>query len=211
MAQLPATEHDRDLHLVAFAQELGHLTVLGVEVADADLGPILHLFDAGTGCLAPRFLGPLRRVELELSEVHDSTHRRLRLRGDFDEIKIELPSDVERFGQRLDSQLLAIRVDQADFPGSYAVVDPVLVGGGGCGYRASLLKWSAPVLRPDIQKAGVGKQRPPLAVDRLIGLAGVSNNLVKSMEIRKALPPRFDPVSLFPRPSCGPARRRGFG
>ncbi len=32
---------------------------------------------------------------------------------------------------------------------------------------------------------------PPLAVDRLIGLAGVSDNLVKSIEIDKRLPPRM--------------------
>ncbi|WP_218022883.1 XamI family restriction endonuclease [Calidithermus terrae] len=32
---------------------------------------------------------------------------------------------------------------------------------------------------------------PPLAVDRLIGLAAVSNNLVKSMELDKRLPPRM--------------------
>ena len=32
---------------------------------------------------------------------------------------------------------------------------------------------------------------PPLAVDRLIGLAGVSTNLVRSMELEKKLPPRM--------------------
>lgn len=32
---------------------------------------------------------------------------------------------------------------------------------------------------------------PPIAVDRLIGLAGVSPNLVKSMELEKKLPPRM--------------------
>ncbi len=32
---------------------------------------------------------------------------------------------------------------------------------------------------------------PPIAVDRLIGLAGVSTNLVKSMELEKKLPPRM--------------------
>ncbi len=32
---------------------------------------------------------------------------------------------------------------------------------------------------------------PPLAVDRLIGLAGVSTNLVKSMELEKKIPPRM--------------------
>jgi type II restriction enzyme len=35
---------------------------------------------------------------------------------------------------------------------------------------------------------------PPLAVDRLIGLAGVSPSLVKSMEDKKRLPPRMDLV-----------------
>jgi len=30
---------------------------------------------------------------------------------------------------------------------------------------------------------------PPLAVDRLIGLAGVTPNLVKSIELKKKLPP----------------------
>ncbi len=37
---------------------------------------------------------------------------------------------------------------------------------------------------------------PPLAVDRLIGLAGVSTNLVKSMEIEKKLPPRMNPTEI---------------
>ena len=32
---------------------------------------------------------------------------------------------------------------------------------------------------------------PPLAVDRLIGLAGVSNNLVKTMELQKRIPARM--------------------
>jgi hypothetical protein len=34
---------------------------------------------------------------------------------------------------------------------------------------------------------------PPLAVDRLIGLAGVPTNLVKSMELARKLPPRMRP------------------
>ncbi len=34
---------------------------------------------------------------------------------------------------------------------------------------------------------------PPLAVDRLIGLAGVPNNLVKSIELKKRIPPRMNP------------------
>ena len=37
---------------------------------------------------------------------------------------------------------------------------------------------------------------PPLAVDRLIGLAGVSSHIVKSMELRKRLPLRMNPVDI---------------
>jgi XamI restriction endonuclease len=37
---------------------------------------------------------------------------------------------------------------------------------------------------------------PPLAVDRLIGLAGVSTNLVKRMELEKKLPPRMSDASV---------------
>jgi len=37
---------------------------------------------------------------------------------------------------------------------------------------------------------------PPLAVDRLIGLAGVSATLVKSMELKKRLPPRMAAASI---------------
>lgn len=37
---------------------------------------------------------------------------------------------------------------------------------------------------------------PPPAVDRLIGLAGVPSNLVKSMEIKKKLPPHMSPADI---------------
>ena len=36
---------------------------------------------------------------------------------------------VERFGQRLDPELLAVGVDQAHLSGTNAVVDPVFTGG----------------------------------------------------------------------------------
>lgn len=37
---------------------------------------------------------------------------------------------------------------------------------------------------------------PPIAVDRLIGLAGVSTNLVKSMELKKRIPPGMPAVAV---------------
>ena len=39
---------------------------------------------------------------------------------------------------------------------------------------------------------------PPLAVDRLIGLAGVTPNLVKSIELKKKLPPRMISTAAIP-------------
>src|ERR1035437_6656079 len=40
------TEHDGDLHLVTFGQELLNEACLGVEVTGSDLRPVLHLLDA---------------------------------------------------------------------------------------------------------------------------------------------------------------------
>ena len=52
MGHLPATEHDRDLHFVALVEEVGDLASLGVEVAAADLGAVLHLLDLHVAGLA---------------------------------------------------------------------------------------------------------------------------------------------------------------
>jgi hypothetical protein len=58
------------------------------------------------------------------------------------------------------------------------------------GYMADI---QPPVLHehPDILPTLRMSTCPPLAVDRLIGLAGVSTNLVKSMELEKKLPARM--------------------
>ncbi|HEY5705734.1 MAG TPA: XamI family restriction endonuclease [Terrimicrobiaceae bacterium] len=46
---------------------------------------------------------------------------------------------------------------------------------------------------------------PPLAVDRLIGLAGVSAGVVKSMELDKRLPPRMSVADIegYKQYACG--------
>ncbi len=46
--------------------------------------------------------------------------------------------------------------------------------------------------RPEILPTLRMSTCPPLAVDRLVGLADVPTNLVKSMEVEKKLPPRMD-------------------
>ena len=50
--------------------------------------------------------------------------------------------------------------------------------------------------RPEILPTLRMSTCPPLAVDRLIGLAGVPNNFVKSMEVEKKLPPRMVPSDI---------------
>jgi hypothetical protein len=50
-----------------------------------------------------------------------------------------LASNTQRFGQRLDTELLAIGIDQQYFSGSYPVVGSVLVLVRRWGYAASLL------------------------------------------------------------------------
>ncbi len=50
--------------------------------------------------------------------------------------------------------------------------------------------------RPEILPTLRMSTCPPLAVDRLIGLAGVPNNFVKSMEVEKKLPPRMVPSEI---------------
>ncbi|MBV9660247.1 MAG: translation initiation factor IF-3 [Acidimicrobiales bacterium] len=69
MEHLASTEHDRDLDLVAFAEEAGHLAGLGLEVAGTDLRPVLHLLDAAARCLAPGLFGPLRLVDVDSKQL----------------------------------------------------------------------------------------------------------------------------------------------
>ena len=136
---LPAPEHDRDLDLVALAEELLDLAGLGVEVAGADLGPVLHLLDRDVGALAAGLLGLLRRLVLVLAVVHDPADRRVGLVGHLDEVEVQLTGDGECLGQRLDADLRAVGSDQADLTGSDAIVDPGLVVARRRSYGRSLL------------------------------------------------------------------------
>ena len=91
---LAAAEHDRDLDLVTLVEELGDQARLGVEVPRPDLRPVLHLLDAAALGLAPRLLGLLGLVELELPVVHDPAHGRVRRRRHLDEVEVHGPSEL---------------------------------------------------------------------------------------------------------------------
>src|SRR5664280_2604182 len=121
-----SAEHDRDLYLVTFVQELFDQPGLGIEVTGADLGPVLHLLDADVLGLAPRLLGLLRLVELELAVVHDATDGRTRRRGDLHEIEVQAAGQRQRFTGRHHTTLIALVVDEANCVHTNAFIDAVV-------------------------------------------------------------------------------------
>ncbi len=158
---LPAPEHDRDLHLVTLAEELLDLAGLGVEVADADLRPVLHLLDGDGDALAPGLLGLLGRFVLELAVVHDPADRRVGHGGHLDEVEVELPGDGECLRQGLDAELRSVGADEADLPSSDPVVDPGLVVGRRRGYRGLLMSACVPPRGENDNGGRRGSRRPP--------------------------------------------------
>jgi hypothetical protein len=137
---LATSEHDGQLDLVTFSQEVSDLTGLRVEVARADLDSVFHFLDAEVLCFAAGLTGLLRSVELELAVVHDATHRRLGHGRDFDKVKVFVSSDVKGFRQRLYAELLTVFIDKSDLPSTNSIIDPWLVRGRCTGYAASLLR-----------------------------------------------------------------------
>jgi hypothetical protein len=97
-------------------------------------------------CLAPRLLGSLGLVELELAEVHDPTNRRVGHGSHLDQVEVEIASDRKRLWERLDAELLTVWVDEANLTGANAIVDSMLVGGFS-DYAASLLSVGHAVVR----------------------------------------------------------------
>ena len=69
------------------------------------------------------------------------------------------PGDGQGLGQRLDPELLAVGVDEADLTGADAVVDPVLVGRRGGGDATSLLSFGPAVVRRS-HRSGERTARP---------------------------------------------------
>ena len=127
VGHLTTAEHDRELDLVAFAQEPHHVLHLGDVVVLVDLGPELHLLDDDVRGLALRLTTTLFLLVDVAPVVHDPADRGVGVGRHLDQIELELPGVGKRFREWLDAELLALGTDEEDFASSNAVVDPDLV------------------------------------------------------------------------------------
>src|ERR687893_2952862 len=74
---LAPAEHNRDLHLVAVAQEALDVAALGVELVGADIIPKLYLPDVDVDLLLTSGFASLFFLVLVLAVIHDPDHRRV--------------------------------------------------------------------------------------------------------------------------------------
>jgi hypothetical protein len=99
---------------------------LEVEVVLVDARAELHLLDDDDLLLLLGLALLLLFLEEELAVVHDLADGRVRRRRDLDQVEVFLASHLLRLGDRYDSDLLAVCVDQTDFRGTDQIVDAVL-------------------------------------------------------------------------------------
>ena len=123
VSHLAAPEADGDLQLVAFIQELGRRLDLRLDVVIVDLRGHPDLFpDDGLLLLLGVLLLLLLLVAV-LPEIEDLGDRRLRVRGDLDEIPPFALGEGERTRGRDDAQLRTVGADEADGGDADLVVD----------------------------------------------------------------------------------------
>ena len=127
VGHLATAEHDRELDLVAFAEEAHHVLHLGGVVVLVDLGPELHLLDDDVRGLALRLPAPLFLLVDVPAVVHDPADRRVGVGRDLDQVELLLTGLGQRFREGLDAELFALGTDEEHLAGSDAVVDPDLV------------------------------------------------------------------------------------
>lgn len=113
VGDLPSPKPHRDLHLVVVSEETLHALPFHLEVARSDLWTELHLFDDGAGLVLPRLASLDGLVVLVLSVVHHPDNRGAGVRGNLDEIKLELIGQPSCLFDRLDADLPTVRVYEA--------------------------------------------------------------------------------------------------
>src|SRR5437667_2929806 len=114
MRHLAAAETQRDLGLVAFAQEPDQVPELDLVIALVGTGAEFHFLDLDLLELQLRFVRSLRLAVLELAEIHDPADRRLGERRDFDQIEFCRLCPCHRIRDRHDADLLTVFAYQAN-------------------------------------------------------------------------------------------------
>lgn len=115
MRHFTAAEPDGDLHFVARLQELARGTELKTNIMIADADTELDFFGFYHFLIFTGFFFTFGLFESEFAVVHDTAHRRNRLRGDFNKVKITGCGNRLRVARGHDAKLRTVNVDDADF------------------------------------------------------------------------------------------------
>ena len=99
------------------------MALLGGVVVGVDLRPELDLLDLDPRLLLTRLLLADVPLVLELAVIHDPADRRLGLRGDLDQIEIEILGALERVLDLHDSDLGPVGTDEPNLGGPDPIVD----------------------------------------------------------------------------------------
>ena len=128
MGDLPPTEADADLDLVAVLQELDGVAEFGLNVVFLDGGGKLHLFERYDALILAQVALPLGLLVAVLVVVHQLTDRGLSVCCDLYQIQTGLFGHFQRLTGGHDAQLFAIDGNQpylsvADFFIDHRLVD----------------------------------------------------------------------------------------
>ena len=124
VGHLAAAEHDRDLDLVAPAQEALDVAALGLVVVLGDLRPELDLADVDLLLVLSRRLRLLLLLVLVLRVVEQPGHRRTGVGGHLDQVEVALRRQGERLLGGDDAHLVSLLVDEPHLRHTDPLVDP---------------------------------------------------------------------------------------
>ena len=125
---LPAPKHHGDLDFVFATEKLADVTHFRLEIVLTGFGSHLDFFDLKRGLFLFGLLLLLGLLVFEPPVVHDLADRRFRIGRDLYQIE----TIIVRLGQglmnRKDTNLVAFRIDQANFSNPYTLIDSCGIG-----------------------------------------------------------------------------------
>ena len=113
VGHLTTAEHDRDLDARALLEEADHVALLGLVVADVDLGTELHLLDLDLGLVLARRLGLAVLLVLELLVVEHLADGRIGVGRDLHEVEALVACDAQGVAHAEEAHLRAVDANQA--------------------------------------------------------------------------------------------------